>query len=255
MNYGLYMSSSAVLTGMHMQDVAANNLANVNTVGFKAGMASVQQRDPESIEDNLGVDMANELLDRLGGGVLLRPSVVNAKGGSLDQTQNPLDVGIDGEGFFVIRGEGGQPMLTRDGRFGMGTDDRLVTSTGGFDVLDDRGRPITINPAYPVEINERGVIRQNGEEVARIHLLDVAEPGKLHRMGGGMFEVSAAMLEEGGTASGKIEQGHVEKSNVDPIQEMLKLIKATGAVTKNANMIKYHDQTMEMAITQLGRVA
>lgn len=255
MNYGLYMSSSAVLTGMHMQDVAANNLANVNTVGFKAGLASIQQRDAESIEDGLGMDMANQMLDKLGGGVLLRPSAMNTSNGSLDKTENPLDLGIQGEGFFMISGENGQPMLTRDGRFGLGTDNRLVTSTGGFDVLDVRGRPIKIDPNQPMQINERGVIRQGGDEVGQIRLMPVAEPGKLHRLGGGMFEVTAVMLENDDQASGNIEQGHVEKSNVDPIQEMLKLIKATGAVTKNANMIKYHDQTMERAVSQLGRVA
>ncbi|MHC4996159.1 MAG: flagellar basal body protein, partial [Planctomycetota bacterium] len=99
MNYGLYMSSSAVLTGMHLQDVAANNLANVNTVGFKAGLASIQSRDAESIEDRLGVDMAHQLLDKLGGGVLLRPSKVDTSNGALDKTENPLDVGIDRDGF------------------------------------------------------------------------------------------------------------------------------------------------------------
>ena len=70
MNYGMYLSASGVLTNTYRQDVYANNLANAQTVGFKVDVPSIKQRDPESIEDDLGYSVSKDMLDRLGGGVL-----------------------------------------------------------------------------------------------------------------------------------------------------------------------------------------
>ena len=88
MNYGLYLSASGVLTNTYRQDVFANNLANVETPGFKPDLPSIRQRDPEAIEDNLGFQGSNELLDRLGGGVLAGQQRINFNQGTLRPTGN-----------------------------------------------------------------------------------------------------------------------------------------------------------------------
>ena len=76
MNYGLYLSASGVLTNLYRQDVFANNLANSETVGFKPDSPTVRQREPEAIEDNLGLGASQRLLDKLGGGVLAGPQSI-----------------------------------------------------------------------------------------------------------------------------------------------------------------------------------
>lgn len=100
MNYGLYLSASGVLTNMYRQDVIANNLANVETVGFKLDLPSIRQRDPESIEDSFGSDVSKRLLDKLGGGVLAAQQRINFSPGPIEKTGAPLDVALDSPGAF-----------------------------------------------------------------------------------------------------------------------------------------------------------
>jgi flagellar basal-body rod protein FlgF len=102
MNYGLYLSASGAMTAMHKQDVYANNLANVNTIGFKPDSVFTRHRLPERIEQpHLHAD-PHKLLEQLGGGQFIDPTFTNLTQGALTATDRPLDVAIDGEGFFVI---------------------------------------------------------------------------------------------------------------------------------------------------------
>lgn len=257
MNYGLYLSAAGVLTAMHRQDVAANNLANVHTVGFKRDLATFSQRLPES-QENFFPESQHDLLDRLGGGQFVAPTAIDPTQGPLTMTGNPLDVAIDGRGFFLVRtgqGADAQLHLTRDGRLALAPDNRLVTMTGGHEVLDAGGSPIQLDRTMPAEIDELGQIRQNGGIVARIALVEPGDASKLKHVGKGMYEAPAGVTSEPTIASGFIRQGAVEASNTDPIREMLNMIEATRAVTLAGNLMKYHDLTMERAANVLGRVA
>ena len=104
MNYGLYLSASGMLTNIYRQDVFANNLANVETIGFKPHIPSIAQRDAEAVEDDLSHDVAHELLERLGGGVLAGPQRLDLSVGSLNQTGSELDAALlDKNDFYVVQ--------------------------------------------------------------------------------------------------------------------------------------------------------
>src|SRR6185503_11059153 len=101
MIYGLYLSATGVLANSYRQDVIANNLANSETVGFKRHLAVFQQRPPESQE--LGrTDLSDSMLDHIGGGFLLSPTMVDTTQGELETTGNNLDAAIVGKGYFAV---------------------------------------------------------------------------------------------------------------------------------------------------------
>lgn len=258
MNYGLYLSASGVLTNMHRQDVFANNLANVNTVGFKFDLPSIRQRDPEALEGNHDFQFRHATLDRLGGGVLAGKQSISFAPGPVRPTGNPLDVALTGRNaFFNVASvdSNGKEMtyLTRDGRFTRSAEGELVMSSNGHRVLDDKGSSITIAANANVSIEGTGEIVQNGETIARLNITGVNDLGRLVKQGQNLFRVTGNG-ESTEPDSRVVNPGHVEGSGVDPIATLMNVINATKAVSANGNMIRYHDLLTDRAVNVLGRV-
>jgi len=259
MNYGLYLSASGVLANTYRQDVFANNLANVETPGFKPDLPSIRQRDPEAIEDNLGFQGSNELLDKLGGGVLAGRERINFNQGTPRQTGNPLDVMLqEKHQFFAVEqidSTTGQAEVrfTRDGRFTLNSARELITQSGKR-VLDMQDRPIVIDGPGQASIAETGHIILNNQptgqqlQVTRIDNLD-----GLTKRGQGLFTFQGPDPRQA-VESPNIKSGFIEASGVDPIMTMMQVVAATKSATGNANMIKYHDRTLDQAVNTLGRV-
>src|SRR5689334_23249319 len=116
MLYGLYLSAAGVMTSSYRQDVIANNIANSETVGFKRDLALFQQRRTAMQEMGLSPSRSNALMEALGGGVFASPTLLDRTQGDLEQTGSPLDVAINGQGYYKVS-HGDQTALTRDGRF------------------------------------------------------------------------------------------------------------------------------------------
>ena len=258
MNYGLYLSASGVLTNTYRQDVFANNLANVETVGFKPDMPSIRQRDPESVEDQLGMDVSNEIMDRLGGGVLAGTQRINFTPGSLQSTGNGLDVALTEKNqFFAVRSvnpETGQPQvtLTRDGRFTLNHQNELVTQSG-LKVLSDADEPIVVPHGAEASIGPNAQVIVDGKDVAQLQVSRVNNLGRLNKIGDGQFAYTG-QDPRSPVENIRVRPGFVETSGVDPISTMMKIVSATKAVTGNANMIRYHDALLDRAVNTLGRV-
>ncbi len=260
MNYGLYLSAAGALTNLHRQDVIANNLANVNTVGFKPDMVFNQQRLPARLEGPHPDVSPQWLLEKLGGGNFVSPTHVNMKQGELEATSRPLDAAIQGDGFFVVAGDDpDNPQslrLTRDGRFELDQNNQLILAASGQHVLGHDGQPITLNGTGAVTIDADGVIQQDGDVVGQLRLVEASDPTQIVKIGHNMLA-----LREGADAtslvpaSGRVHQGHVERSASDPIMTLNQLIGATKAVQGNARLMQYHDTLMEQAIGTFGRVA
>jgi len=258
MNYGLYLSASGVLTNMHRQDVIANNLANASTVGFKRDLAAFSQRLAEVQEDRLETDLAQDVLDQLGGGALVAPSATDFRDGGLSETRNDLDLAITGRGFFTVRtNEQGQQTtrLTRDGRFTLNEQGELVTTIGRHNVLDIEGQTIRVDRTRRITVDETGAIRQNNQQIAQIGLADVSNQDRIRHLGHGLYGAPDEAISLFPRPDGRINQGWLEQANVDPVKEMVRMIESTRAINSNATLIRYHDDVMNRAVNTLGRVA
>lgn len=256
MNYGLYISASAMSTNMARQDTLSNNLANVNTVGFKPDLLAFRQRDPARIEDGLMSLPSNELLERLGAGVMPMPTAIRMAQAPLQQTGRELDVALEGEGFLVVRaGAGAEGLrLTRDGRLAIASDGTIVTSTEGRPVLGSDGRPMQVNPRRTVEIGLDGRISQGGQEVGRLQLARVADPEHLVKAGANLLRARPGDTLQLLPAGAIVQQGHVETSGTNAIDTMVAVTSASRAVQSNARIMGYINEIMGAAVNRLGRV-
>ncbi len=259
MNYGLYLSASGVLTNQYRQDVFANNLANVNTVGYTPDIPTLRQREPEAREANAPSEFHQRLLDRIGGGTLPGPQRLDFTPGPQTPTGNPLDVALAGpKSFLAVRVNDpatgrDATHLTRDGRFTMDTAGNLVTAAGGHPVLDVNDEPITLLPNIPAAISSDGRISQGGAFVAQLQVTGVRDPQQLVKKGGNLLGFTGADMRSP-AQDATLRPGFVEGSGVDSIRALMNLIDSNKALASNAKIIQFHDMTMDRAVNTLGRI-
>lgn len=257
MNYGLYISASGLSTQMARQDVLANNLANVNTTAFKPDAFAVRERAAVREEDGLPFLDSNTLLERLGGGVMPVPTRISFAQGSLQRTSNPLDVGIEGEGFLLVQsGEDDSSVrLTRDGRLTINAQGELITVADGYRVLNGDNAPIRVDPTRPISIRASGAVIQNGSEVGQLALVAVSDPTMLRKAGAGLYAAQEGESLNLLPATGRIMQEFVEESATDPIRTMTAVTSASRAVSSASNVIGYINEMMGRAVNTLGRTS
>jgi flagellar basal-body rod protein FlgG len=257
MHYGLYLAASGSLTNLHRMDVLANNLANAETPGFKPLSWSTRQRDVARVEDQLPNLPSSELLERLGGGVMLMPARVSSRQGTPETTGRPLDLAVDGPGFLVVRQGAGLDAdslrFSRDGRLSLNARGVLVQATTGLPVLDAVNNTIRLDPSQPVSIDAQGTIRQGNAAVARLQLAVPPSTDQLRPEGNGLFSVPGTAMSRRRPAEGQFIPGAFERSAVDPVRTMLNLGSAERAAGSSTRMIQYFDQLMDRAVNGLGR--
>jgi flagellar basal body rod protein FlgG len=256
MLYGLYLSAAGLQAQETRQAVLTNNMANAQTAGFKRDLAVMQSRLNEVHENG---SMARYRVPGLpttdqGGGVTVGGTMVDLTQSMLKRTESPGDVALDGKGFFTVRGDQGEKLLTRDGQFLVSDSGQLVMATTGRAVLDDGGSPIQVKPGAELKINGRGEISQGGQPVAKLGLADVNDPRRLLKVGGNVMTVDSPDALTAVSDKTVVRQGQVEESGVDPMVEMVAMLEGQRAFDANAKMITYQDTTLQQVNT-IGRVA
>jgi len=263
MNYGLYLSASGVMVNTHRQDVFSNNLANVNTAGFKPMFTDIRQRPAETVEDGpVDYGLSNALLDKLGGGVFGDEQRIAFGTGTPIQSGNPLDAALTQDNvFFVVehmnpKTGAADVRLTRAGQFTTNRNGELVTQTG-HRVLDDGGQPIQIDAAR-AEVRNNGVVElmdDQGNSLGRAQLQVVsADLQALKPDGKNLFKMTAGDSRQA-IDNPVLLPRHYEGSGTSAIQTMMQIVGATKSATGNAKMIQYHDQMLNASINTFARVA
>ena len=251
MPYGLYMSAAGAEVQNQRLQVISNNLANVNTPGFKRELAIPQARHSEAIER--GIDRpGSRSINDVGGGVRMRETVTEFSAGRLRRTENPTDAAIvDAPGqekaFFVVQ-KGEQQFLTRAGNFNIAPNGELLTQQG-FQVLSLDGNPVTAVPGLPADITKKGALRQGALEIP----LQIVRPQSLDnlvRSGENLFSPQGEPTPVP-FAERHVEGGYLELSSVNPTNEMMQLIEASRAYESNVKLIQHQDN---MLGTLLNRV-
>lgn len=255
---GLYAAYTGMINQEHRMDVLTNNLANVNTNGYKKEGTTAQSFDSilaYKIKDN---SEGYRLAKRIGvnnPGVKIGEGYTDFSQGPLKTTENTYDLALTDKGFFAIRftDKAGNDSIkyTRDGNFTLTTDGELVTQDGDY-VLDTNGQTIKIDPLKDTEINTSGQIIQDGSVVATIQVTDFEDYNYLERYGENYYQpIEGAQETE---AAGKIYSGYLETSNISVVSEMVNMITVSRAYETNQKVITTFDSTLDIAANQIGRV-
>jgi len=246
MSYGLYMAAEGAQVQSKILEVLSNNLANVDTAGFKRDLAIAQARNSEAIERGLDSPGSGSIND-IGGGVMVSQTATQFSSGPLKSTGIPTDMAIVGEGFYQIEKDGDK-FLTRAGNFLLDVDGQLVTQEG-HNVLSDGGSPIRLDTTQPWTVKEDGTIDQNGP-IAKVGLFRPKSLGDLVKVGSTMFS-SLSTPEAVPTEERNVRGGFLELSGVKPTEEMMELIKASRAFEVNVQMIRSQDGMMGNLISRV----
>lgn len=262
------MSSSALQvarTGLDAQSdrmrIIANNLANVNTTAFQRDRAEfaslayqvVTAAGARSAGDNQYATGLN-----LGTGVRLTGTGRITSQGSLNTTGNPLDLAIEGDGYFQIQRPDGSTAYSRAGNFHLSAEGKLVT-TDGMPVMPeiqipDGASAVTIGQDGTVSVSVAG--QTEPQEVGKLELARFVNPAGLQALGNNLYAVTAASGEaQTGPANaegrGAIRQGALESSNVNVVQELVDMIETQRAYEVNSKMIQATDEMLRNANQQL----
>lgn len=238
MRDSLYVALSAQMALERRLDTIADNVANANTVGFRA--TGVKFEDVVSGAGQKSVSFASSGKTYLSGAH-----------GSLSETGNPFDFAIQGDAWFAIDTPAGT-VMTRDGRFSMNENGELM-SLEGHPVLDAGGAPIQLDPRNgPPKAGADGSLRQNDQLVGSIGLYNF-DPGENFVRYGNSGIVPARTPEPVTDRSDVgMAQGFVEESNVNPVMEMTRLIMVQRAFENTAALIRQTDSSTDEAIKTLG---
>jgi len=244
MNSGLYSALSGSIAAMKRMDIISNNLANVNTPGYKKDKMLFESMlagaaNPPAVPQGSTADP-----------ILQKENVyIDYGSGPISQSGNPLDLAIDGPGFFVIQSPEG-PAYTRQGNFRLGADGTLVTSEG-YQVMGQNGS-IRVQGGS-VEIDAKGVVTVDGTPSGTISVVDFPRPYNLKKTSSAQFlTVDPQVIPQ--AATGSISQGHLEGSNVETITEMVQMIETSRYFDSCSKVIKGFDDMIGNAVNEMGRL-
>ena len=256
MNSSLRTSASGMMAQQQMIDVIANNLANVNTTGFKRSRVNFEDVLYETVQGGHaaqpeGAETTGPV--QIGKGVRVAAVQRLHTQGALEATQRTLDVAIEGDGFFQVERPDGPTASTRDGSLCLAESGALVTN-GGYPLLPAISIPqeatsISIGPEGTVSVSTSG--SSSPVEVGRLELARFLNPNGLLSVGENQYlETDASGQPVTGFATedgmGRLLQGSLETSNVEMVQEMTDMIAAQRAYEINAKAITAGDEMMQV---------
>ncbi len=247
----LYSAATGMAAQQTTIDTIANNLANVNTSGFKKSTASFQDLFYQELATS-GEEGATPTSAQVGAGVRTVAVEKNHTMGSITATGEPLDVAINGRGFFVLETQDGRTLYTRDGHFTKDADGYVVSAggvqlSGGINIPDD---------AIDIVVEADGSVMYATPDdtqminAGQLELAAFANPAGLRALGGNVYQATsesgeAQLLDVGSEVS--VVGGSLEGSNVDPAGELIALIQAQRAYELTSKVVQAADETLQTA--------
>jgi flagellar basal-body rod protein FlgF/flagellar basal-body rod protein FlgG len=222
MNSGYYAACAGLVARTEALDIAANNLANINTTAFRGQDGLFRSLVADS--QGLPTSSLNEAINDYG---VVGGTYINVTAGHLERTDNSLDFGLEGQGFFAVQTPAGV-RYTRNGSFQVDKNGTLLTADSN-PVLGQQG-PIRL-PSGPVSVSDDGTISVAGAVVAKLQLADI-DPQALTAEGNTYFQAPASAVTPATTT--QVRQGMLEGSNVEPVSAMVGLIE----VQRHADLLQ-----------------
>lgn len=262
----LWTAASGMTSQQTNVDIISNNLANINTTGYKKETAEFKTLLYQTMQEQSNDNNGNAKPYGIQVGLGVRNSAITSQfsQGTLTETGNDFDFAINGKGFFMVQTADGSVAYTRNGSFQMalGTAGSTLATSDGYALLDTEGNPITLEDTYnpsDVTVNEAGELcypDEDGNAVPigiQIAIVQVNNPSGLLKASDSLLketEASGAARLESADASltrSKISQGYLEGSNVKAVDEMVNLIVAQRAYEMNSKIITASDEMMQQA--------
>lgn len=251
MEPGSFALVGASMLQQRRLEVVANNLAQVNTPGFKSDVPVFRIDDlaaPSDQELELGAESVQQAAWRF--------THVDYSQGSFKQTNNPLDLALNGDGFFTLRSPDGL-RYTRSGQFSL-NDEGVLISSQGWPVLGEGDQEIQINNASATKsgifINQTGQVVANGQVAGTIQIADFPKPYALVKRGFASFSPVDSNVDITTPEGTAVFQGYTESSNVNAISEMVRLIEIARLYEAYQKSIQSFDEIDDRAVNDLGRV-
>lgn len=260
----LWTAASGMKTQQTMVDSIANNLSNVNTIGFKKERLEFKSLLYETMGRAGDIEKGGSPVNlQVGHGVKTVASVKTFTQGAFTMTEGAMDFAIEGDGFFVVETADGDENYTRDGSFKLATYEGglMVTTSSGRAILDTDGNPIVFSEDVvggKLTVNENGefftvVDDENIDLDVRMNVVQFKNTQGLLNEGNGLYSASVASgeaMSESDTANlekSLVVQGALEASNVQVVEEMVKLIVAQRAYELSSKAIQTSDEMLAMA--------
>ncbi len=261
MNSALWVAKTGLDAQQTAMSVISNNLANVNTTGFKRGRASFQDLLYQNVVQ-VGAQTSSDTQSPsglyLGTGVRIGATEKLFQQGTLQQTGNNLDMAISGRGFFQIQMPDGTTGYTRDGSFQVNNQGQVVT-TNGYTLspsvtIPQNAQSVTISPDGVVSVQIPG--QAAAQQVGTVTVADFVNPAGLEARGDNLlFESGASGSPQSGTPGlnglGTLQQGSLENSNVNVVEEMVNMIETQRAYEMNSKAVSTTDQMLQFITNNL----
>ncbi len=263
---GLYTAYTGMTEEQRRLDVLTNNLANANTTGYKKEALTNQSFDEMMairIKDTSSNTYATDI-GYMSLGTKIGQTYTDWAMGGFKNTENTYDLAIGGNGFFAIEytNKAGETSIkyTRDGNFTVDIEGYLRTCDGDY-VLNVNGAQnsqygpgnrVQLDPNQGVYINGLGEIIQDGETVSQVGLVDFENYDFLEKYGENLYDTidGATMID----TTAEINQGYLETSNVNTVQEMVEMITIQRAYEAGQKIIQTMDSTLDKAVNQVGKL-
>ncbi|MBI5426789.1 MAG: flagellar basal-body rod protein FlgF [Nitrospinae bacterium] len=261
MDEGIYIAAAGGIKQQRKLDLISNNLANLNNVGFKKDQAMFQALLTPFKEDlgfeasraaTLPPTKSNETVSYVG----ISGFSTDHSQGTLLNTQNPLDLALDGEGYFAIQTPAGI-RYTRKGDFRLDAENRLVTQNG-HPVLTEKGGPLVLEiSGKAVDIDANGTVTVGAglenTSLGKLRVVDFADKSKLMKEGDGLFRAIDPKAEKP-AQNASVRQGFLENSNVNSVGEMSKMVETLRTFEAYQKVIQSIDHINTESANTIGRV-
>jgi flagellar basal-body rod protein FlgF len=260
---GLYIAASGGTKQLKKLDILSNNIANINTQGFKREMLVYEEKKSPFQQISLNGSATQNLNPYRGSDpavsyVQVTQSLTDFTQGSLIKTDSPLDVAIEGEGFFVVDTPAGI-RYTRNGNFHLDGLGQLVDK-GGNAIMTRSGEPILIPfDTRGVTIDQDGSISSGAEfdqdPLGQLKIVNFNNPQALAKEGEGFYKISDPSVKEILVDDAKVLQGFTETSNANAIHEMTQMIETVRQLEVFQKIIQSIDEADDQSVNSLGRIA
>ena len=254
MNQGLYTAATGMMAVEARQSALANNIANVSTPGFKRH-APVQLGFYQTFSEVMRHPFHFNARSAPAGGVKVVETFTDLGGGAMQSTGNPLNVGIQGPGYFAVDTPRGE-RFTRAGDFSIDIDGHLATSEG-FKVQSVAGGAIEVNGGQLI-VAADGSVTVDGAPMGQIRLVEFAQPERLLREGTNLYLANDEVMNQSTEVANAVQQNtrlnqsNLERSNIDVTNEISSMMLGLRAYEANQKVIQALDGTLSQVISQGG---